>query len=659
MSEVAPRPAVLFPLDPRPGETVFGYALRVCEWNFLGNLQSTFGALGVPGGWLPEGRVASSGELEALATAFGIPAQKMREAWGAEPPVSGRTRLGGVWLRSHMISRARRRLPSSIAPGQSDQAFWRVRHLGFCNKNWEYLRDTCPREWCGKPLTWVGASSLTRCAFCGACVSEAKPRKIEVKDRPILGWLSDFFSEEDATVKASMDRVPAFFDVENGTDVYELVLALSKVMGDGSSKRGLGPSIPGLIRAARYVLDFPKSNWDLYQKSPSSIAEFHENLSKFRRNSTVDLVRREFGRIRNYNSEKKSMGVRVFKREKSCTLSQAATYTRVFPGALLAAAEKELLKDGVGRSDAGGGQLIFRIKSLEVIKRRVAERITWKEFCDLTGLPRLALEQLLALGAFKAVSDPVIDELLQGKQLEREAIARFLSGFIGLKVSSPASGWLSLSQVMTGFGGRDKPWGKVLLAGLAGALPGGFRRGPHSALKLSALLIHPVTARELVMGSAGRGGRFSFSSLAYGEFRREQLTLSEVRSHLNCTVQDVRQMRDVGLINLVSERGQPELYARSDVEAIGSTYISTMEIAARIGVKAGKIWERIGLAEGRALFGQGLHSRADIEPTINECISYSEDFEDSYLRDWSSEERTSSWSVHRASLALPKAERNR
>lgn len=654
----SPRPAVLFPLDPRPGETVFGYALRVGEWNFLGNLRSTFEVLGVPGGWLPEGRIVSSGELDALAAAFGIQAHKMREAWGAEPPVSGRTRLGGVWLRSHMISRTRRRLPPSITLGQSDQAFWRVRHLGFCVQSWEHLRDTCPREWCGKPLSWGLASSLTRCAFCGACVSEAKSRKVDVKDRPILSWISGLFSEESVVVKRSLDQVPAFFSIENGTDVYELVLALSKVVGGGSSREGLNPSLPSLIQAAQYVLDFPKSHWDMYQKSPSSIADFHKKLCTFRRNSTVEFVRREFDRIRNYNSDKKSIGNRVAQRKDVFELSQAAIYVRVHPGAFLGAVEKGVLQKTIVHDETGKGRLMFRARSLDAIKCRVSERISWKEFCDLTGLPRLALEQLLALGAFKSVSDPVVDELLQGKQLERGAIARFLSGFIGLEVSSPDSGWISLSQVMTGVGGREKPWGKVLLAGMAGSLPGGFRRGSHSALKLGALLIHPVTARELVMGDAGRAGRFSFSSRAYGEFGREQLTLSEVRSHLNYTVQEVRRMRDAGMINSITERGVPELYSRREVETIGSRYISTMEIAARMGVKVGSVWERIGSTDGRALFGQGLHSRADIEPIINERVTHAECFEDSYLRDWSSEGPASNWSVHLVSMMLPKTSRN-
>lgn len=60
------------------------------------------------------------------------------------------------------------------------------------------------------------------------------------------------------------------------------------------------------------------------------------------------------------------------------------------------------------------------------------------------------------------------------------------------------------------------------------------------------------------------------------------------------------------------------MYDRACVEMLGRTYISTREIAARIGLKAKDVWEGFDLIAEETTIGQGFHLRTAIEPKLDE-----------------------------------------
>lgn len=641
MSEAskASQAGVLFPLEPKSGETLFGYALRVGEWNYLGQLSSTFRILGLPRGFTPDDQIALGEMADHAAISFGIPMHKMLEIWGSRGAVAGRVRLGGVWLRPKMVTTLRRRLPPGLARGESDQALWMVRSIGFCPKSWEYLVEHCPREGCARPLSWGDAFTLRLCAYCAADIGEAKPRRVPRGARPTLQWMVDLFSEDEGVVGRAFRRVPPFFVAEGPTDVFELVVALTRALG-GCGRRGpLHSKADVLAAAANYVLDYPRSNWDVLRRSDEEITSFRSILGSASRQSVTESVRLNAKRILNYGSRRDGDERLPPVRGEVLNLGELSAHLGVPTPAVRAVADAGLCQGSIVQRNIRRTPLLFKRQVLEDFQQRIHERISVKEFSAHFGLPRVAVDQLLALGALRPYSDPVIDAMFDDRQLERASALRFADRLRDLEPADSDSNWLRLSDVMMGVGGREMPWGKVLLAGVTGALPGGLRRKEGSALRCRALMVHPVTAREMIMGGPIGGSRFSFAVSSYGEFYRERLSGPEARAYLSCTTQELNGLRDAALLKPVSERGLPELYQRADLEVLGGRMLSTFEIAARLGMKAKDVWERVGSPTDPVKAPHGLYERADLEPVISaQAVRYDE-FEESYLCDWSSEGR--------------------
>jgi len=56
------------------------------------------------------------------------------------------------------------------------------------------------------------------------------------------------------------------------------------------------------------------------------------------------------------------------------------------------------------------------------------------------------------------------------------------------------------------------------------------------------------------------------------------------------------------------------------VEALSVTYISTREIAARLGLKPKEVWEGFDFVVNEATIGQGFHLRAAIETKFDQLL---------------------------------------
>lgn len=190
---------LLFPVSPAPGETILGYITRVVDANHLGSVGSFLGLidlkLNIKGDFLS--RMADA--LPELADLVGADMASLAGLWGAKPlSDDGKRRLGGVYLRPHMICQNVRRLPAAGSIIEADQATWMVKHLNFCSVTWRSLNDRCCV--CRRKLTWPLASSLNRCEGCGSPCARRAGRAVALQDRPVLEWVLELFSENEEIV---------------------------------------------------------------------------------------------------------------------------------------------------------------------------------------------------------------------------------------------------------------------------------------------------------------------------------------------------------------------------------------------------------------------------------------------------------------------------
>lgn len=610
--------SLLFPLSPEPGETLLGFLVRSAEHNYLPSPSPILSDLGVnlhlKGDCL--GRLAE--DVPLLAEVLGLSLADVHRLWGAEPLSGGRRRLGGVWLRPSMIFSSHRRLPRMFVPSGADQALWMVRNLGFCPESWELLVDRCPRPWCGRRLTWCSANSLHLCGFCGASVSEADRQVVPRKDRRALAWLADLFVEDEERVSRSLREIPPAFVLEGATEAYELVSALVKPMrGLSRSKQaGKASNLADLASACRFVLDFPRSVWDLQQLDKETWHKFRSQMQLVAQYTPQTAVAREVRRILEYGHARIRSPHRPSTESIWLTISAAARLLKVERSGVRALIDAGLLpamKDGGGEIREHSAIPRNSVVDLDI---RIRERIGWKNFCSESGLPQIAAEQLLATGLLHLKEDLAVSHLFRDRQLERDSAYSLLNmRWPSFLDEQEESNWVPLSRVMQGVGGREKPWARIIQAALNGDLPGGVRR-THLDTKLVEHCIHPITARRLIMGGPFARTPFDFQDGDLGEHWRPHLSPGETALHLNCTAQDITWLRSCKMLEPVNAKGRPTHYVRSDVEALGRELISTREIAARLGLKPVDVWQSLQNRASGGAFGQGFYERGLVEPIL-------------------------------------------
>lgn len=602
---------LLLPVMPAPGETLPGYLLRNVQPNHLPGIRPLLEMAGAPIVLNSDciGRLGQA--ADRLYEAFAVPPAQWAGLWGVEQKRGGRRRLGGVWLTSAQIDSNRRRVPHSHSSGAPDKAIWMVRHLGFCPDSWELLVDRCPRPGC-QPLFWTSATVLNVCGHCGTPLSEAKRRTVPRSLRSRLTWLLDLFGEDDRVARA-MAALPPGLEVPTATDVYDLVLAIARplrVVVDPALHGRVNLEASDLVRACQFLLEFPRSHWDLQQHGPAIVSAFRGRLEALMRFPHRPEVRSDLIRIMQYGRPERG---RTDKRIQAEWLS-------VTEAAALMGIERSvvrlLINEGLLPEDGAlGGQ--HRIQSslqrrhVERLRVELASQMPLREFTLRTGLKRAEVEQLLGLGIL-AESTSVASRLVRsGLHITRDSAEGFIQQMAAKVLEKPFGRALALREVMRGVGGRAKPWGRVLKAVLEGALPGGVmgdRKG-----RITDLKVHHVTARHLLMGGATDGQPYAFQVGDLAEWDRSEITPTEVEDYLNCTAQDVCWLVSRKLLTCLPSEDRPARYDKSQVEQLGRRLITTREVSARLGRKPTELWPELHSVSLGGSLGQGFYERDVIE----------------------------------------------
>ncbi|MFN3535937.1 MAG: helix-turn-helix domain-containing protein [Brevundimonas sp.] len=619
-------PRLLFPIEPEPYETLLGFVVRCVERNRLGTPVAFMRAVGLAlkakGDFLNRLQV----ELPSLAPALSTSVETLEGLWGAQPPTDDRKRrLGGVWLRPALVEQSRRRAPPSIDAGEADDARWMIRPIAFCSTRWEVLIDRCPHRWCGKPLTWPRADSLHLCRHCGTPLNMALRQTIPRPHRRWLQWVMALFSEDAVQRQAAMRQVPTVFQVETETEVFELVLAIRhafKVSGaepgedtnDVLEDEGSKGDWRHWVAAVRFLLEYPRSHWDLLQKRESDArAAFHHAFRRIAHNSNVPIVRSELTRL---NLEAGYLPTSALGRGSQhapeMTAAAAADALGVTPGALKQLVEAKMLAPLRTRG-ARHTIKFYAEEDIEALKALRGQGISGRWFRAASALPAIAIEQLVALGHLEFCRDPVAALLYGEHQLRADMADQMLERILGLPLPSTADGWIALPDALMGVGGREKPWGPVLAAGLNGCLPGGLTNG--AVLGTPVFMISTAVANSLVMGGPSASPWLSFEPDHYGDLRRDWFSPGETVSYLNCSAVEISYLIDKGRLHPLAREGLTR-FARTEVEEFGRVWMNTREAAARLGVTPHRVWRELEPYRLEWSLGRGFHKRDELEPIV-------------------------------------------
>lgn len=608
--------SLLFPIAPVPGETILGYVTRAVEANHLGSvgrfLAQIDQKLSIKGDYLSKMAEA----LPELAVLLGADPAALRRLWGAEPlSKDGKRRLGGVYLRPHLICQHVRRLPATGTSVEADQATWMVKHLNFCPVSWRGLIDRCGV--CSRRLTWPLAQSLARCEGCGAPCSNRSSRAVARNDRLALAWILELFSEDEEVVAAAINRVPPFFQVQSATDVYELVVAFGRAAfrTRTTGRRPLPSWSPrDLADGARLVLDYPRSIWDVCRdqrnrEQPPLI----RNMSYAAREGYNVCASSNIERL--IKAHRCTSGGR---RGSEASQSQAMTLSRA--GRLLSAIPpqvRDLVEAGHLVTTRGGADdldiKVTRASALD-LRARAGMSISRRQLKAAFSLPDIAIDQMLAMGWISLENDSAVLMLRGADTLSGLSARDLIRELRGFDQNELSKGDVLLSAAFRGVGGREEPWGPVLIAAIRQKLPGGLR-----AVNLNGrthLAVHEAAARAMIMGGPDAPSPYRFGVHQYGAFGRDWMVPGEVETYLNCTAQDVIWLRARKLLSKL-EHETPR-YGREEVEGIGLRFMTSREAASRLGLPPKDLWQLLESRPGVKSIGQGFHERDGLEAAVRE-----------------------------------------
>lgn len=613
--------SLLFPVEPAAGETLLSYLVRCVERNHLQSpvkfLRQIDIDLSISGDFL--GRLQRS--LPAIEMLLGVPPHALAKLWGAEPlDELGRRRLGGVFLRPHLIDQARRRVRPGLTKLDGDQAVWMLRHFDFCPISWDILIRSCPNRFCGKPLTWPRADSLRECRHCREPLVSVGSNKVAKHYRRNLRWLADLFDDRGEVRLAAMCRVPAALPLDCETDVYEFVLAIVRVLqlaSDGGPNTDDTVGHGALHEAVSFILDYPKSRWDLLQRAPGERDKLYGVMARVSRDTAVPVVRQALTEIL---ADCPLMLVKQDRRPPPGELNSrgAASVLGVPPGDVRRLVDAGLLTP-LSSSGTQRKQYLFDARIVESMRVELSAGMSARRAAQLLGLPSYAIPQLLALNILTPQPSALAIFLRGDRRVRAEGVEAIADWLAALPLVPPSREWVSLSDAFTAVGGREKPWGTVLAAAIAQELPGSlvftgsyYERGTLSMARLSA--------REFVVDGARFHSPLAFDYATKASAAPPAMTPGEVMDYLNCSAVEISWLRERDLL-VPQKWSSPSRYDRRSVEVFGRCWMSTREAAARLEVEARGLWRLIESHPIEPGLGRGFYRRSELESVVQTIAS--------------------------------------
>lgn len=601
--------SLLFPERPEAGETLLGFIQRSAIANDLPSTKPILERAGITS---PDGTSLFTHGVDdpaLLASALGVPADDLSTLWGYHPLYDGRRRLGGVLVRAQFICSSHRIVPARYLPNAPDKAIWLIDGLGFEPGTWEHLIKACAI--CGRPFRWHNAIGVDRCA-CGSLIRPRRAKKVPQTDRGELTWLSKLFSDDPCIVETAMRSVPANSTVQTATDAYEVIMALAKPMAALRTPQPRKPSLSDIAQATRYLLEFPRSYWDVNQQGDTVGIALKENLRDVARHSTQVVVSTELSRMAHYMAGGRiTIAPRFYNEEPIQSLALAASNLKASRGGVRRLVEAGILTGLGPQKGKERYHQLYRGHEVAKVKRQLGTRLSWKQLKSTERLPDEAIEQLIGSGYLRENSHEAVRVLFGERQLDDPSYLAFICHLKRHVRDDISSQYIPLKVAMWGVGGRPKPWAKVFEVAINGSLAGGLVQDDWRT-PLGHLRIHKMTARLLIMGGPDHDGPYQANPVS-PDIQSPLMQSGEVGRYLNCTAQDISWLRSKGMLCAQTSPQEVALYLRADVAQCALELITTREIAARRGLTPLAMQATLQQFDPTIAIGQGFYRRPPIE----------------------------------------------
>jgi len=611
--------SILFPLEPMLDESIRGYLARVADWNCLDSRTDLlrFAGLTYVRRDLSD-RIST--ELSSVSDVLGIRDGALRRI--LNPTVGGNPEVvdyfGLPSQRRRFEIKGRRVSPASLARSAHHRARWQIRLLPFCPESWEHLIDTCPSSTCGKPLRWAGCLEIDRCEHCDFDLKLATPATVPADLRETLSFVGDLVHPAPEVRAKALARLPPPLNEVAAHDVFEVLCVVTRSVTPEHIKLTTSAQFDTtyLALAAQVLLDYPATFDRLAEAGRNADHRILPLFAKLRRRakekagvqkalilSMVDRAETAHHGPARVAKMREEEGEWTFHRSAVWLGISLFEFNKVVAAGLATPAPRKGRVRNISWIKPG------QVHPLSIGLRR---RMETAEFVQSYQLPLAGVEQLVSLGLLEPCTEPIVQLLYPGFQLDRVSVLGFVDR-LAEALAPPLPDSVALEDVFHGVGGGEKPWGPVIQAALDERIPGGLGIEPGERLQFQRLTISRQFAWEFL------AGRYS-DLLALP--RRSKLldpaadfSRIEAERYLNCFPRDLAWLISG---RHISSYSNGQFVGRAKVEKLARKLISAREISWRWRVSPGMrdalpdrvigpFWLRSAVEEHFAkLFGDGL-----------------------------------------------------
>lgn len=574
--------SILFPLEPMLDESIRGYLARVADWNCFESRTDLLRFANLAIARDLSDRIAA--EVSSLSRVLGIGGASLQRI--LQPTVGGNPEVveyfGRPFLRRRFEFDARRISPASLSHSPHHRARWQIRLLPYCPESWEYLIDQCPAPACGKPLRWPECLQIDRCEHCEFDLRQARPGMVPQDLRDVLSLVGDLLHPTRALNAKALARLPQPFRDVAPHDLFEVLHILVRSLTPDNKEAAVSAEVAAiqLALAAQVLLDYPATIDRVAQEGSTEVDPrvFPLFLRVRRRGRGKDGIQKalllsiadraeamHYGPIRVPRSREED-GEWTFDRSAAWLGISHSEFSKVIAAGLAQPSPRR------GRIRHVGW---IRPSEVQPLAIGLRQHMTAAEFVQSYDLPLSGMEQLVSLGFLKPCTEPIVNLLYPGFQLDRTSVLRFVDLVAGV-LTPPLPDDVALEDVFHGIGGREKPWAAVIEGALDGYIPGGLGMEPNARLRFQRLTIPRKFAWDLLAGR--HPGMLALPARSGLLAPPAGLSRIETQRYLNCSPRDLTWLLSKG--HLVAD-GNGQSVRRAEVEAWGADFISAREISWR------------------------------------------------------------------------------
>jgi hypothetical protein len=581
------------------GESLFGYLNRLSHENLLPSTSILYQNLGL----VSKGALAklfdASSKQAAISHAIGLPAELLERLLPRkldEDP--GTFAINGLELREHhYVRNARRVSPRSLQISPHLRSSWHLSDLNFCRETWDVLIDTCQAEHCGAKLTLDQKMAVHQCDRCGFDLRLAATDTILIEDRPTLQFVADLASHDEVEVLRAMNNLHPSLRHNNRGTLLQLVSLFGRAKAAGSGQTNMRKhrneaSYPSLaVAGGRILRNFPTSILEIAeQEHEQTSPDFFKRLQIL---ALTGLTKAAQVAVKTLVTELRPIakasvrGLSLVRREHGAlTIRQAASLLGVDN-----AATRRLVKIGALDSvHIRGSQRKndwFDPAKVDALAKELSDRISADAIHSEFGLPLTAIEQLVEIGALRWHPSEAVRTCFSGHFLIASDFRAFISQVkASLRyVDKESNARISLAECFALVRSAPKPWGPVLARAASGKLLGGLEQiSSKHGFKASNLTIAPEIAVQIMTRT------LDWKPLT--EPQRQECDYAEAEERLACNPADISVLLRAGIIRRLKPKASK--FCRQSVLEAANTYISTREIAARLGMQVQSVssWAR-------------------------------------------------------------------